>query len=71
MAQRKLKVKGMSCAHCAQTVTKALQSVPGVAKAQVTLATGLAEVQVNSDQVSIEQLKKAVEGAGYQVEGVA
>ena len=71
MTQRKLKVKGMSCGHCVQTVTKALQDVPGVAKAQVTLATGLAEVQLNSDQVTVEQLMKAVVDAGYEAEGTA
>ncbi len=61
----------MSCEHCVQTVTKALESVPGVAKANVTLATGMAEVQLRSDQVTVEQLRKAVQDAGYEVEVTA
>jgi copper ion binding protein len=66
---RQLQIKGMSCAHCVQTVTKALESVPGVTKAQVTLETGIAAVQLSSDQVSAEQLRRAVQEVGYEVEG--
>lgn len=58
----------MSCEHCVQTVKKALESVPGVAKANVALATSMAEVELRSAQVTVEQLRKAVRDAGYEVE---
>ena len=35
-----IKVKGMSCGHCAAAVTKALQGLPGVSEVQVDLASG-------------------------------
>lgn len=31
-------VRGMSCGHCAEAVTKALKSLPGVSRVQVDLA---------------------------------
>jgi len=70
MMTKKLRVKGMSCGHCVQTVTRALQNVPGVSKVQVNLTSGLAEIQLNSEKVTTEQLSKAVEEAGYEAEAV-
>lgn len=61
----------MSCEHCVHTVTKALESIPGVAKANVMLATGIAEVQLRSDQVTVEQLRNAIQSAGYEAEVTA
>jgi len=41
----KLRVDGMSCEHCVQAVKKALEGVPGVRSARVSLEQGLAEVE--------------------------
>jgi len=35
-----IKVKGMSCGHCAAAVTRALKSLPGISEVQVNLADG-------------------------------
>ncbi len=58
-----LKVRGMSCAHCAGTVERALVSVSGVASATVRLQTGCALVRGHG--LSREALRRAVESAGY------
>ena len=36
--KQKLKVNGMSCASCSQTVEKALQGVDGVTSVQVSMS---------------------------------
>ncbi len=64
-----LKVKGMTCQHCVQSVTKALQSVAGVRAVSVLLERGRAEVE-HSESVSTENLVKAVVEAGYEAEGL-
>ncbi|MFC1717118.1 heavy-metal-associated domain-containing protein [Candidatus Poribacteria bacterium] len=64
--QTTLKVNGMSCEHCAGTVSKALKGLKGVKKANVNLQEGLAEVTYNPDKVSIDDLTKAVIDAGYE-----
>ncbi|MEN9880369.1 MAG: hypothetical protein RIQ55_1015 [Pseudomonadota bacterium] len=58
-----LKLSGLRCANCANTVRKALEQVAGVS-AEVNFATEEAIVQVPS-AVRIETLIHAVEAAGY------
>ena len=57
-------ISGMHCQHCVQTVTRALERVPGVTHAAVFLAEGEAEVDVTPD-VAPAALAAAVTGAGY------
>ena len=57
----------MECAGCAQAVRRALETVPGVRKADVDHAAGLAMVQ--GDAVDVELLS-AVEAVGYRAEAV-
>jgi Cu+-exporting ATPase len=49
-------------------VERALKALPGVAEAQVNLATRQAQVQYNPLQVTLNDLKAQVTEAGYQVE---
>ncbi|MDN5363623.1 MAG: copper chaperone [Eubacteriales bacterium] len=67
MAQLTLKVEGMSCQHCKMSVEKALQKLPGVEKADVNLATGEVLVIYREGAVTREDMKKAIEAAGYDV----
>lgn len=59
-----LAIGGMTCASCVGRVEKALQSVPGVRKASVNLATETARVEAFAS-VTPESLIGAVEKAGY------
>lgn len=62
----KIKVKGMSCAHCAAAVTKALQSLPGVTQVQVDLAGGLVDFQ-SAGPVGRDDLARVIKAAGYEL----
>jgi copper chaperone CopZ len=62
-----LKVTGMSCHHCVQSVTKALQSVAGVRSVSVSLEQGRAEVE-HSEDLPTQSLVNAVAEAGYTAE---
>lgn len=59
-------VEGMTCASCAQTIEKAVQKIEGVDVASVNLATEKLSVTYQ-ENVSEEQIKKAVNDAGYGV----
>ena len=61
-----LKIEGMSCAHCAAAVEKALLSLPGVASAKVDLAAKTADV-VLEDLVGDKALMLVVDEAGFEV----
>ncbi|MGA7799550.1 MAG: cation transporter [Gammaproteobacteria bacterium] len=63
-----LKVTGMTCGHCVAAVTKALQQVPGVESADVSLEEGQAVVQGAADATA---LIEAVKEEGYGAEAGA
>jgi copper chaperone len=62
----KIKIQGMSCQHCVMAVTKALGALPGIKSLKVDLARGEAIFE-NSQKISPEEIRKAVENAGYRV----
>ncbi|GHD01427.1 copper-transporting ATPase [Pseudorhodoferax aquiterrae] len=63
----RLQIEGMSCASCVGRVEKVLRAVPGVARADVNLATEQATVRAGTDVQPLEALVGAVRQAGYGV----
>ena len=63
-------IEGMMCGHCEATVKKALESLEGVASAQVSHDAGTAIVTLDAD-VADDILKKAVEDKDFTVKGIA
>jgi Cu+-exporting ATPase len=66
-----IKVGGMVCATCVQTVEAALHALPGVVSATVNLGTEKAYVLYNPSVTGISEMKSAIEDAGYQYLGLA
>ena len=62
--KRDLAITGMTCASCVVSVESALRSVPGVASADVNLATERATVRL-APATDMGGLVRAVERAGY------
>jgi Cu+-exporting ATPase len=65
-----LRIGGMTCATCEKTVIDVLQRLDGVVMVTVNLATEKASVTYNQRMVTLADMKKAVEDAGYQYLGV-
>jgi copper chaperone len=61
-----IKVKGMSCGHCVNAVTKALESVEGVENVSVNLEMGSATFD-ESGAVDMAVVSKVIKDAGYEV----
>ena len=62
-------IEGMCCEHCAKRVENALSVVHGVVNADVKLKKNLAVLR-SREQLSEEEIKKAVTDAGYTVTGI-
>lgn len=59
-------VRGMTCDHCAGSVTAEVTKIPGVTDVKVDIPTG--RLTVESDRVvTAEAVTDAVEEAGYEV----
>lgn len=65
-----LNVEGMSCNHCVMAVKKTVSAIQGVESVDVNLENGTVSVR-HGDGVNMEQLKEAIQGAGYDVRGQA
>lgn len=63
-----LRVNGMTCQNCVRHVSKALEGVAGVSQVDVSLEQAQAVVEFDSSQTSTDQLKEAVQEAGYDTE---
>jgi copper chaperone len=61
-----LKVGGMSCGGCVKSVTKVLQELPGVAKAEVSLEKGEATVDFEAGRVTRAAMAQAIADAGFE-----
>ncbi|HEX4341791.1 MAG TPA: cation transporter, partial [Verrucomicrobiae bacterium] len=66
-----LVVTGMTCNNCARHVTEAIQSVPGVRNAAVSLQTGRASVKWNpGTSENLPAIVSSVKAAGYEAKPV-
>lgn len=63
--ETKLKVTGMTCMHCVGAVKKALEQVPGVDSAEVSLDPGQAVVTGSAESAT---LVAAIKEEGYEAE---
>ena len=62
-----LKVEGMTCGGCVESVTRVLKATPGVGDAVVRLDARSATVTFDPGRTSVPALKSAIEDAGYAV----
>ncbi|MFC2759488.1 heavy metal translocating P-type ATPase [Hallella multisaccharivorax] len=60
-------VVGMACASCSANVEKKLNSLPGISHAAVSLAGRSALVDFNPEKISLETMKKEINGIGYDL----
>jgi copper ion binding protein len=67
MTSKTLKVEGMSCHHCTETVTRAVRALAGVQHVEVSLEKKAADVRYDESVLAEADLVAAIEGEGYQV----
>ncbi len=67
MVQIILTITGMTCGGCVNSVTRVLQSTPGVEQASVSLVPSQASVSYDPAQTDPEKLTRAVADAGFTV----
>jgi len=62
-----LGISGMTCGGCVRSVTNVLKALDGVSKADVSLEKKSAVVDYDPGKVGVEQLKRSVVEAGFEV----
>lgn len=64
-----LGISGMTCGGCVNSVTKVLTALNGVAKVEVSLEKRSAVVDYDPGRLGIDQLKRSIAEAGFEVAG--
>lgn len=66
LTETKLDVEGMSCGHCKAAVEGELGKLEGVEHSDADFENGTVEVRYDESRVTADDLKGAVEAAGYR-----
>ena len=64
----KLKITGMSCAGCANTIHNILENIPGVIAKSLEYPGDVITIKYDSSLTGTVELIKAIEKAGYKAE---
>lgn len=67
MAEKTVKVSGMTCNHCKANVQNNLSTIQGIENIDIDLVTGT--VKIKGDDINLDEVKSRVESIGYQYEG--
>lgn len=64
-----IRIEGMHCHRCEQSIQKLLEKLPGVHEVEVDFNSGQASVLFHKGALTVGQLSDAIIAAGYRVTG--
>ena len=67
MTDKTFKVPDMSCGHCRAAVEGELNKLSGVEHSNADFEKGIVEVRYDDGKVTTDELRGAIEEAGYTV----
>lgn len=68
MEQQTLKVNGMSCGHCVNSIEGSVGKLTGVSSVKVHLSEGKVDVEFDPSEITLETIKETIDDQGYDVE---
>ena len=68
MENATLKLRGMSCASCANSIESAILALPGIVQCSVNYGVEQATVTYDSEKTNLGAISTAVEAAGYSAQ---
>jgi copper chaperone len=67
MTKESLKVEGMTCQHCVQTITDALAKIAGTNKVAVDLDKKEVQVDYNEEKTNLQQISDKIVEVGFEL----
>ena len=67
LKKKEIKVVGMHCPSCVTAVQLSLTDVDGIVDAKADLKSGITKITLDTNLVSEDDIKEAVEEAGFNV----
>ncbi|MBA4142366.1 MAG: heavy-metal-associated domain-containing protein [Nitrosospira sp.] len=62
-----IKIKGMTCGGCVNSVKNVLRKIPGVSSVEVSLEQGQATLEYDAATTDANQFREAIRDAGFEV----
>ena len=67
MIQESLKVEGMSCQHCVETITETLGIIVGTNKVAVDLAKKEVQIDYNEEETNLKEISDKIVEMGFEL----
>lgn len=67
MAHQNIHVEGMTCEHCVETVTQAVQSLKGISQVNIDLEKKQVSVDFDETLTDLGAISSKINGVGFEV----
>ena len=67
MEQETIKVEGMTCQHCVQTITEALNNITGLNTVNVDLVKKEVSVKFNENETKLKKIFDKIIEVGFEL----
>ena len=67
MTQESLKVEGMTCQHCVETITEALGTIVGTNKVAVDLDKKEVQIDYNEEETNLNEISVKIVEMGFEL----
>ena len=67
MRQETVKVEGMTCQHCVQTITDALKNITGLNTVNVDLVKKEVSVEFNENKTTLQKISDKIIEVGFEL----
>ena len=67
MRQETIKVEGMTCQHCVQTITEALNNITGLNTVNVDLVKKEVSVKFNENETKLQKISEKIIEVGFEL----
>ena len=67
MTQEALKVDGMTCQHCVQTITDTLGKIAGTSTVTVDLDKKEVQVDYNEEETNLQEISDKIVEVGFEL----
>ena len=67
MRQETIKVEGMTCQHCVQTITDALNNITGLNAVNVDLVKKEVRVKFNENETKLKKISDKIIEVGFEL----
>ena len=67
MTHEDIHVEGMTCGHCVETVTQAVNSIAGISQVSVDLDNKLVRVDFDESRTNLDTVSSKITEVGFEV----